>query len=581
MTKQDPPDSASGDVNLQRDRFVAFSFAATDFVFEIDAKGLITFASGAARELTGRVSSDLIGTPWLELIDQGDRPKLARIVKELGGAGRTGAVPVRLLGRTDSAIQVVFRACRLPHRNEFAYCTLSASNVLVALGGPSKHRDPNSGLLDRKGFADLAQDSLDLAAAQGEPVELTFIDLNCDALNQGLLDSERQDQFMADLGVALRARALGGEMAGSLADGKFGVIHDSSVDGGEIEHEVLSLARSFDLDDEALAMERGTMALETLDLSQEEAAQALVYTINQFAASPSSDGTLRSLCDGFRERANETKAKIGWFKSVVANARFDFCLQPIADLASGKTKHFEYLIRFEKGKSPYPWITFAEGIGIIQDLDMAVVAHAIDFLRRNASNRDLAIAVNLSGRSLSNTAFVDSLLSFLITHAAYSKRLLIEITESSQISDLRQANKAILALRGTGFSVGLDDFGAGSASFQYLRALDVDFVKFDGAYVNNVMEFDRERLMLKAMAGLCRDLGIRTIGEMIEREEQARLLLSLGIELGQGYWIGKPDSPDRYGIGGRRVEPTKSRPAAFAHSPYDPFTGAAIAPRRG
>jgi EAL domain-containing protein (putative c-di-GMP-specific phosphodiesterase class I) len=98
----------------------------------------------------------------------------------------------------------------------------------------------------------------------------------------------------------------------------------------------------------------------------------------------------------------------------------------------------------------------------------------------------------------------------------------------------------IQRLRERGFRVGLDDFGAGSASFQYLHALTIDFVKIDGAYVREVLNDHRSAMILKAMCSLCRDLGVYTVAEMVETREQVEKLRDLGVECGQGYFFGKP-----------------------------------------
>src|SRR5262249_3601947 len=120
------------------------------------------------------------------------------------------------------------------------------------------------------------------------------------------------------------------------------------------------------------------------------------------------------------------------------------------------------------------------------------------------------------------------------------ERLLFEITESTRMRDLAVANDAIQRLRSRGYQVGLDDFGAGAASFPYLQALTVDFVKIDGAYVRGVLTDPRNALILKSMCTLCRDMGIYTIAEMVETRAQLERLREVGVDCGQGYLFGRP-----------------------------------------
>jgi EAL domain-containing protein (putative c-di-GMP-specific phosphodiesterase class I) len=133
-----------------------------------------------------------------------------------------------------------------------------------------------------------------------------------------------------------------------------------------------------------------------------------------------------------------------------------------------------------------------------------------------------------------------SLLALLEKSRVPASKLLFEITESAQIVDLETVRRFVVELRRLGHSVCLDDFGAGAASFSYLQALPVDYVKIDGAYVGRLCESPRDRAIIKGMTSMCRDLGIHTIAEMIEREAQLDALLELGVELGQGYLFGQP-----------------------------------------
>ena len=576
MDQSQGTELSDGDLRTLRDRFVAFSFAATDLVFEADASGSITFVSGAARELTGQGAQDLIGRTWLDLVESKDRAKLARVIGSLKGASRSGPLVVELPQQSGGTISVVFSACRLPNRDGCVYCTMSASHMALTLHGQGEHRDKATGLLDPKGFTEMAQGTLEASRSLGKPVELTLIELGAGNGADSTWDKQKQSEFLSSLGPVLQAHSIGGEGAGRLADDKYGVIHDSRTDGAEIEKEVLELSRAFVPDGSTLAVGSSTLDLEASDLSQEEAGQALVYTINQFAAARDGGVTIKSLKAGFKDLAEETKTKISWLRSTVADHQFEFDLQPIVDLATQKAQHYELLLRLQPDTSPYPWITFAEGVGMIHDLDLAVCGRAIGFLQDCTANPDLAIAINISGQSLSNPIFVDTLLPLLDANRSLSHRLLIEITESSRIRDLNWVNKIVSALDDKGFAVGLDDFGAGAASFEYLRELQVEFVKFDGAYISRLSESKRDRVMLKAMAGMCSALKIRTIAEKVEQEPQAAQLKTLGIGLGQGFLFGRPKKPQAYGIAPPPARPKSTQKASFAKPRFNPFTGAAL-----
>ncbi len=159
-----------------------------------------------------------------------------------------------------------------------------------------------------------------------------------------------------------------------------------------------------------------------------------------------------------------------------------------------------------------------------------------------AAKSDVRIAANVSALSLMRPAFVDSLLDVTAEETALRPRLLLEITETVRLDDLDQAARVISHLRGLGHVVCLDDFGAGAASLEYLRHLNVDVVKIDGRYVRELTDGSRDAMILKHVVALCRDLKVSTIAEMVETRQTARLLKDLGVDLGQGWAFGKPAS---------------------------------------
>ena len=93
-----------------------------------------------------------------------------------------------------------------------------------------------------------------------------------------------------------------------------------------------------------------------------------------------------------------------------------------------------------------------------------------------------------------------------------------------------------------GVPVCIDDFGAGAAAFRYLREFRVDYVKLDGAYVRGALQNAREHGFLLSMIELANFVGAKVIAEMIEQEDQARMMRELGVEYGQGWLFGKPGS---------------------------------------
>jgi len=418
---------------------------------------------------------------------------------------------------------------------------LTVASIGLAKAARADASRTHNGLLRRKAFEEAAVETLEAARASGQDVEITFIEFVGAAGFRERLGSDRWQAFYADAGTVMRSGALEGDAAGALAEDRFGIVHEAGSEvGPDVRRQLADLARAFDPTGGGLQVEQATVVSSGDELTSAEAAQALVYTINKMASKGTGSLGVASLAVSFHEQVMETQDRITAFKAVVAANKFDFAFQPIVDLETREISHFEALTRFAHGESPYQTIVFAENVGLIQDCDLACCRRAIDFMAERAASTPVNLAVNLSGLSLQNDVFVDTLMGLLRQHSGLAGRLLFEATESSRMHDLERVARVFNAMKSQGFSMCLDDFGAGAASFQYLRALEVDYVKIDGTYTRRLLTSDRDSLMLRNLCDLCADLKIKTIAEMVELDDQVDKLRSLGVHMGQGYLLGRP-----------------------------------------
>jgi EAL domain-containing protein (putative c-di-GMP-specific phosphodiesterase class I) len=239
--------------------------------------------------------------------------------------------------------------------------------------------------------------------------------------------------------------------------------------------------------------------------------------------------------------------------------------QPIVALTDRKVHHYEVLLRFPDGRSPFEDIQFAEQINTIHEVDLAVMQGAINRLQEAESNRhDVTLAVNMSARSLLNDTFLGMFEELADKVGGYREKLIVEITESAKLEDLTKAAEAVARLNARGHPVCLDDFGAGASSLPYLQRLIVGYVKIDGAYVRGINDRSRERAIIQGVLATCKCLGIATVAEMVEHEDEHRILAELGVSLGQGWLYGRP-APQIAGAGEHRIArvPRKLDPATI------------------
>ncbi|MFB9354649.1 sensor domain-containing phosphodiesterase [Sneathiella chinensis] len=518
---------------------MAFSFAAADLLLELDDQGKICFASGAAKGILGKDLPDLDGMAFADLLDPQDRRVITYLLENMKEGERISPVSARMQNTNTMA---VIGACSLPRVNGHIYLTLNVTG-LPAAQSVAVHRDTETGLLTNNDFVQLATDQLNIAAETGQELELTLLELsNLGDMSKHTSESD-MEEFFNKMGAVLRSYSLGGDSAGRLDGDKYGVLHNKSLDHTVLQEKVETLSNEV-APGHGLKTDASTIDLEKGKLSQENATHALMFVINSFVNDTGGGFSMSSLAEGLQGRMETTLNRISSLKNVFKRHQFSLVYQPIVNLLDETTHHYEVLCRFKDGESPYETVTFAEEVGIIRDLDLAVTKKTLEALSEYPRQGRLVphVAVNISGHSLESDDFVDTLYTLLGDYPNFRKYLSLEVTESSQIRDLVRANRVIQQFRKNGIEVSLDDLGAGAASFQYIQALDVDNIKIDGAYVRDVLHEEKDAAILKCMARLCRDLKIGTIAEMVETRDQFQLLKRMGVDYGQGWFFGKPQA---------------------------------------
>lgn len=518
------------DLASQRNRFLAFAFAASDLLIECSTEGRILFAAGAAERCLGAAPEDLEGEDLYALFVDADQGLLRRALRTLKDGQRFG--PLNLTARASSQ-SVAVSGCRMLGNDGIVHLTFSRGAPLMRSGDA---RDEETGLADQSALAQAISEGLSDVRHAGDGAQLSLFSI------PDLDDfSSRAGQggvraFLAEAGALLRAQAIF-DAAARVADDRFTLLHGKGVDAAAVADEISAIARMLDPQGRGVSPEHGTITIDS-HLNDNDAAQALIHTISSFARAATGVQSVHSLNEAMDARMRESMARLSSLKREILCKAMRFVAQPVVELATGHVRHHELLSRFGTGRSPHDEVTFAESVGLIFDLDDAVIARAYAYLQAPTPGGPQSLAVNLSGRSLLHAPLIDALLSRSAANRHLRERVLLEITESHAINDLAAANAQIARLRAAGHKVGLDDFGAGAASFQYLKALDIDFVKIDGAYVRRMTDSAREQAMLRSISALARELSITLIAEHVETRAQANLLAGMGVGLGQGFLFG-------------------------------------------
>jgi EAL domain-containing protein (putative c-di-GMP-specific phosphodiesterase class I) len=230
----------------------------------------------------------------------------------------------------------------------------------------------------------------------------------------------------------------------------------------------------------------------------------------------------------------------------IQEEQFVIFWQPILDLATMKVSQYEILLRLPGSDDdgtlpPSSFLYVAERFGLIMDIDSWVIRKAIALIAAHSgAGRRLVLHVNLSGRSISDPGFVRIVEEALVEGAIDPTCLVLEITETAAIANLEQAIAFSDRVRSRGCQLALDDFGAGFASFYYLKNFPFDFLKIDGEFVRNLSANPVDRLVVQAIVNIARGMGKKTVAEFVGDADTVRLLHASGVDYAQGYHVGPP-----------------------------------------
>jgi EAL domain-containing protein (putative c-di-GMP-specific phosphodiesterase class I) len=228
-------------------------------------------------------------------------------------------------------------------------------------------------------------------------------------------------------------------------------------------------------------------------------------------------------------------------------AQFAVHYQPVVDLRSREVLGMEALLRWHHPVlgpvAPDVFIPLAEQTGSIHVLGDFVLRTAISDLARLgdvACTTPFLVGVNVSPRQLAWPGFENRVQELLHQHGVTADRLVVEITEQAFEADIEPVGETVRSLRAAGVGVAVDDFGTGYSSLRYLQHLELDTIKVDKRFLDQVVESGRQQNLVGGIFALARQLDLRIVAEGIETAAQLEFLTSIGCDLGQGFLFSPP-----------------------------------------
>jgi diguanylate cyclase (GGDEF)-like protein/PAS domain S-box-containing protein/excisionase family DNA binding protein len=248
------------------------------------------------------------------------------------------------------------------------------------------------------------------------------------------------------------------------------------------------------------------------------------------------------------EELRATHRRVHWareLREVLDEDRVEIWSQPVASIGDRKVVAHELLVRIVDGDGevvlPGQFMEIAEELGLAQELDTRVVSKLLAWMTSpQGRSGDTSYFVNLSRTSIADPHWVRRFLHLLSAARIDHKRLVFEISETDAMTDVNLTQQFIGELRRLGCRFALDDFGAGFSSFYYVKRFDVDYLKIDGAFVQELDKDEAAKLFVQALCDVARGLNKEVIAEWVETPQVLEILSRMGAQYAQGNLFAAP-----------------------------------------
>ncbi len=544
----------------------AFSHAAIGMAL-VSTDGRALQVNPALCRLLGRGEGDVVGREFSSFLHRDDAGALSQLLLRVHARdAEAAAIELRCKHALGHEVWLSMHGGYFSERTSSAPCLiLQAQDVTARHDAETRlehiaYHDALTSLPNRTRFGDcLAQT---LARYQQDPARgfaLMYLDFDRFKLINDTLGHSAGDQFLVLAASRIQHQIRPGDIVGRLGGDEFAIlIH-------ELDSEQLAVTLAARLQ-ESLAkpyLVNGTEINSSASIgitfsafdygSPDEVLRDA--DIAMYRAKAAGRGQSALFDESLRAQIADQLHLEGDLRRAIERDQISLAYQPIYDLATGRVVSLEALARWEHPErgpiGPDVFIPIAEEAGLICALTERVLTRACLQLKRlsrfggsGEPNQRMRMHVNISGTDLGSRTLVAHVTTTLLTNHIDPSQLVLEITESTLMSQLDCALETMAQLREIGVGLSVDDFGTGYSSLSYLSTLPITSLKIDRSFVQRLGDGTQNLEIVKAIVTLGHSLGKVVIAEGIETSAQLDELRELGSGFGQGYLLARPLAPE-------------------------------------
>jgi diguanylate cyclase (GGDEF)-like protein/PAS domain S-box-containing protein len=528
-----------------------------------DAGGAIVSVNPAFTEVTGYTPDEVLGqNPRILSSGRQDEAFYRNMWRDINSTGhwqgelwnrrKNGDVYAEWL-----TINSTFNEDGSVHRRVALFSDITKIKQSEDLIWQQANFDPLTQLPNRRMFHDRLEQEVKKAHRAALSMALMFLDLDRFKEVNDTLGHSMGDILLKDTARRLRSCVRESDTVARLGGDEFTIILGELDDPGSVERvaqDILGkLAEPFQLKDE-VAYISASIGI-TLYPDDATGIDELLKNADQamYAAKQQGRNRYHYFTTSMQHAAQTRMRLANDLRIALADNQFRVVYQPIVELATGAIRKAEALIRWQHPTrgliSPAEFIPIAEETGMIIDIGNWVFRQsAYQAARWRAMHHPcFQISVNKSPVQFRNDRpLYKGWLDQLGDLSLPQQSIVIEITEGMLLNRDPIVDDKLLRFCDAGMQVAIDDFGTGYSSLSYLRKFDIDYVKIDQSFVNNLAAHSDDLALCEAIVVMAHKLGVKVIAEGVETAEQHKLLTAAGCDYGQGYLFSPPVSAEAF-----------------------------------
>jgi diguanylate cyclase (GGDEF)-like protein/PAS domain S-box-containing protein len=526
-------------------RFRSLAQNSSDVLTLVDRQGVVSYQSSAASRVFALPSPGLVGRPILDWVHSDDLPLFTAALDRAAH---------------NDEVRIV---CRFRHADtSFRYAETAVTdlldeptvNALVLntrdvtdrrrLEDELRERalhDTLTGLPNRALFLERAQHALDHRELR--PLVVCFLDLDDFKSVNDTLGHSAGDELLCAMGDRLAACLRPDDTVARFGGDEFAILlEDTDLATALliVERILASTSSPMSLSGTQVAIHT-SIGLASSDGRHTTPDQLLAEADTAMYVAKARGSNCLEVFDPAMRVATEIRSRVRTeIDQALVQEEFRLHYQPIVDVQTGAHHGLEALVRWqhpERGLlTPVDFIDHAEASGQITAIGRWVLGAACRATAELPAGAQMS--VNVSARQLQQPDLLDVVTEALQSSGLSAERLVLEITETAAVANIRAAITRLNELKALGLQLALDDFGTGYSPLSHLRRFPVDYLKIDRSFVHGIARNEQDKAIVRGVIDMAHALGMRTIAEGVEDATQRDILAELGCDLGQGYlWM--------------------------------------------